>query len=66
MRVFTSAFSPLICESVIEPIGVTLLLGESICDLGMEEDGERLMGKEGCETARSHSQECTRSRPAGS
>lgn len=40
-------FSPLFCESVIEPIGVTLLLG-------MEEDGERLvgMGKEGCETAR--------------
>jgi len=52
MRVFTSVFSPLFCESVIEPIAVTLLLSERICDFGMEEDGERLVGKEGCETTR--------------
>ena len=47
-------FFPLFCESVIEPIGETLLLGERICDLGMEEDSKRLVGKgkEGCETAR--------------
>lgn len=47
-------FFPLFCESSIEPIGVTLLLGERIYDLGMEKDGEKLVGrgKEGCETAR--------------
>lgn len=46
-----SVFSPLF--SMFEPIGVTLLLDERICDLGMKEDGEKLVGKgkEGCEAA---------------
>lgn len=40
-------FSPLFCESVIEPIGVTLLLGETTCDVGMEEDGRDSWGRKG-------------------
>lgn len=40
-------FSPLFCESVIEPIGMTLLLGERICDVGMEEDGRDSRGRKG-------------------
>lgn len=50
MRVFLLC-SPF-CESVIEPIGTILFVGERICASGVEEDGDRPVGKEGCETAR--------------